>query len=127
VAARLDLARSRGLTGWNTERDQAYLHTDGTPVVQLALSPAPVTFPRLVSSSGEITFQHRSDTAFTFIATDLREIVTVFAGLIPSAPLRATVNGTAQSLRAAADGTLTLKLPLRAEVSLDFSFVGVAP
>lgn len=127
LAARLDVSRSHGLTGWNTERDQAYLHTDGAPVVQLALSPAGVPFPRLVSSSGEITFQHRGATACAFTASDLREIVTVFAGLIPSSPLRAVVNGTTQSLRSTAEGTLTLKLPPRAEVSLDFAFVGPAP
>lgn len=124
LAARLDLAHSRGLTGWKIEGDQAYLHTDGSSSVTLALAPAGATAPahsRLESSSAEITFRTLAPTATAFTVSDLRPVNTVFAGLRPSASVRATINGQPQTLRATAGGTLALTLPAQAEVALDFA------
>ena len=124
LAARLDLRRSTGMTGWQTTRDQTYVHTDGSPAVTLALAPAgttPAPTPRLVSSSAEITFRSRHPTAWDFAVHDLRRVVVVVAGLAPASPVRAAINRTAQTLHAAADGTLTLTLPPQADVTLDFA------
>ena len=124
LAARLDLAQSRGLTGWKTEGDQAYLHTDGRSAVTLTLAVADTlapTHPRLESSSAEIAFLTLAPTTAAFTVSDLRPVNTVFAGLRPSASVRATINGQTQTLLATAAGTLALTLPAQAEVALDFA------
>ena len=121
VAARIDLAKSSGVTGWKVERDQAYVHTDGSPNVALVLGDAPSVAPRLESSSGEIAFAQRSATASRFSVRDLRPVETIFAGLAPGQRVRATVNAAAQNLAADADGRLKLSLPSQAEVALDFA------
>lgn len=120
VAARLDLRASRGVTGWKTERDQAYVHTDGTRVVTFALaapSLSPADFPRLESSSAEIEFRIRTSTTLEFTATDLRPIQVTLAGL-PPRRLAITINDTAQQVTPAPDGRLPLTLPPTARVRL---------
>lgn len=124
LAARIDLARSPGISGWKTERDQAYVHTDGSPAVSLALLPAgaaPGVTPRLESSSAEITFRSRTPAAWDFAVNDLRDVQVVIAGLPPASAVRGSVNRTPQVWRAAADGTLRLTFPSQAEVALEFA------
>ncbi|MEY2879136.1 MAG: hypothetical protein RLZZ15_1516 [Verrucomicrobiota bacterium] len=121
LAPRLDLARSTGVTGWKLDRDQAFLHTDGSPVVSVVLGANASVGPRLESSSAEINFSARTPAACRFTVADLRPIEVVFAGLAPARPVRATINGAARELPADAAGRLRLALPARAEVALEFA------
>ncbi len=120
LATQIDLSRSYGVTGWKVEHDQVYVHTDGTPVVTLALATRPVNGPRLESSSGEISFRERTSARWQFSAQDLREISVILAGLKPNAPVRAIINGQSRTIPASTDGRLPLTLPLTAEVTLEF-------
>lgn len=119
VARRLDLTRSAGVTGWRIERDQAYVHTDGRRVVTVAVGPAPVPFPRLESSSGEIVFQERSVRLLRCTVSDLRPVQLVFAGFSPRAPITATINGVGQPVEATAEGAVSLTVPSHSELSLE--------
>ena len=124
LASRLDLRRSAGVTGWKIERDQAYIHTDGSTAVTLALAPVamPVSaVPRLESSSAEITFRSRRPAAWDFSVSDLRTAIVRVAGLEPGAQIRASIDREPQFLRAENNGTLMLKLPPRADVTLEFA------
>ena len=115
-AARLDLAASPGVTGWRIEGDQAYVHTDGSPVVTLTLAAAPVARPRLESSTGEITFHPREAAGLAFTVRAWRPVETVLAGYAPGAELAVSVNGKRQTARTDAEGRLPLALPAQAEV-----------
>jgi peptidoglycan/xylan/chitin deacetylase (PgdA/CDA1 family) len=120
LAARIDLAHSRGITGWKTEGDQAYVHTDGSPAATLTLASGPVAYPRLESSSAEITFHTRRADTCSFTVRDLRPITTIFAGLKPASAVHAAINGKSHNLRATTTGTVVLTLPPQSEVVLDF-------
>ncbi len=120
-AARIDLPNSTGITGWKREREQAYIHLDGSPVVTLTLGSEPVAGPRLESSSAEIKFTQRGAAGCAFTVSDVRDVLVTFAGLKPSAPVRATVGGANQSLTTDNSGSVTLTLPPQASVVLDFS------
>ncbi len=119
LAARLDLARSRGVTGWKIERDQAYVHTDGSAAVTLALAATAATAPRFESSSGEIVFRERTAERWRFTARDLRPVKVRFAGFAAGARLQSTVGGDVKSIVAAADGSVSLTLPSDADATLE--------
>ena len=119
AAARIDLARSEGVTGWNVYQGETYVHTDGSPRVILALSDRPGTQPHLETSSGEITFTERSPTKLAFSVNDTRPITTVLAGFAPSSSARVTIDGVAKALTIDSTGRLTLSLPLKAGVVVE--------
>ena len=121
VAARIDLAASSGVTGWNVTRDQAYVHTDGSPVVVLALAPEPRPHPRLESSSAPIEFHTRTSTHVEFSVRDFRPVTVTLAGLPPSRPLAVTVDGSARTLSSDPDGRAVLELPLSARAVVALS------
>jgi hypothetical protein len=120
LAPRIDLARSTGVTGWNLAGDQAYVHTDGTPVISLVTGDTPFAGPRLESSTAEIAFQRRGPGGTAFTVRDLRPVTVVFAGLAPGAAVRAAVDGAARTFAADAAGRVTLALPPVAAVELEF-------
>ncbi len=122
LAARISLERSPGVTGWTTEGDQAFVHTDGSPRVTLTLGSAPEPMaPRLESSSGEITFRTREATRWTFAVSDVRPVEVVGAGFPPSRTARVTVSGAARdSVTADATGRLRLAVPAQGEITLEF-------
>ncbi len=51
-----DLAASRGITGWRLTGEAIYLHTDGSPRVELVLSERPTPHLNLEASTAEIQF-----------------------------------------------------------------------
>jgi peptidoglycan/xylan/chitin deacetylase (PgdA/CDA1 family) len=119
IAARLDLARSPGVTGWKVERDEAYVHTGGAAAVALAFSAAPAPTPRFESSSAEIDFRARGPARWEFTVSDLRPVTVTFAGLKPGTTPRALANGQPLAARADADGRLRLALPAQASVTVE--------
>lgn len=121
LAARVDLPRSAGVTGWTVEGDQAFVHTDGSPTVTLALAPlAAAVTPHLENCSGEIAFHTRGPLQWKFSVTDTRPIEVVFAGFGANRTARLSVGGSARrEVAADAGGRLRLTLPAHAEVTLE--------
>ncbi|MEZ5413809.1 MAG: endo alpha-1,4 polygalactosaminidase [Opitutaceae bacterium] len=118
-ASRIDLSRSHGVTGWNQHGDVAYVHTDGSAEIEIALAAQPIANqPRLQSSTADITFDAFSPETFAFQTRDLRPATVVLAGLPPAMNLSVTINGESTSRQTAADGTLKLSLPAVAETKL---------
>ena len=120
-AARIDLTRSRGITGWKVEGEQAFVHTDGSSAVTLALTATPaLPAPRLESSSGEIEFRTRGPRRWDFSVSDTRPITAVFAGFAPRQSVQWTLDGGApRTVSAEPDGRLRLALPAQGRISLE--------
>jgi len=113
-----DLYACRGITGFNSGPGVMYVHTDGSPRVELVLSPQPRRHPYLISSSAEICFQKLSADQVVFTAADLRPITVELGGLPASAELNITINKEHQPAQSTAEGHLTLALPADASVSI---------
>jgi hypothetical protein len=120
LAPRLDLARSRGVTGWVEAGDQLYVHTDGSAAVMVALAAQPPPpAPRLESCSGEIEFQHRDAGRLQFSVHDTRPVEAVFAGFAAAQPVSIAIDGLpARAAAADAAGRVRLSLPASARVVL---------
>ena len=121
LAPRIDFAQSAGVTGWKIETDQAYIHTDGSPVVTIALGEKTFVGPRLESSSAEINFLQHGPSSCHFTVADLRDVEVVFAGVAPLVPVPTAINGVQRTATADAGGRLTLSLPAHADVALTFT------
>jgi hypothetical protein len=120
-AVRLDLARSPGITGWKIEGDQAYLHTDGSPTVTIALAPQVLARqPRLESTSGALAWHRRQPAAWTFTVDASRPVELMLAGCDPRQPVRVALGGEFRTLAADATGRLPLSAPAGAEVIVEF-------
>ena len=113
-----DLAASRGVTGWRESGDAIYVHTDGSPRVELALSRSPAAHLRLEVSTGEIQFSRLASREAAFAVRDIRPCSVTLAGLSPRATASVTVNGKSSSWQADASGSLKLELPAEAQVEV---------
>ncbi|MCP5531317.1 MAG: endo alpha-1,4 polygalactosaminidase [Opitutaceae bacterium] len=119
-ANRIDLNRSRGVTGWNQTGDVAYVHTDGSAEIEIRLADQPIpNQPRLQSSTANLTFERFTPEALVFKTRDLRPATVILAGLPAGIELIALINGQTEAVSTAADGTLTLTLPAVAETRLE--------
>ena len=78
------LTTSEGVTGFNVEKDQIYLHTDGRERVVMDFSKGPEKKPWLVYSSGEIELSKVTQDEIVGKVQDLRPSDIVFAGLPPN-------------------------------------------
>lgn len=64
-----DLSLCQGISGWNREGEVMYVHTTGSPVVDLVLAPADKAvpaWPHLVSASADVTVERQTHDAFDF-------------------------------------------------------------
>jgi polysaccharide biosynthesis protein PelA len=113
-----DLVACQGVTGFNEGADVLYIHTDGSPKVDLVLSSKPPRHPYLISSTSEIRFQQLSTNQVEFTATDLRAITVALGGLPENFRLNVTVNQESRTPRSDAEGRLTLALPPDAHVTI---------
>ena len=113
-----DLFECKGVTGFNIGTNVLYIHTDGSPKVELVLSSKPKRHPYLVSSSAEISAQSYSPEMVAFTVADLRPITVVLGGLPPATKLKVAVNQQSRIARSDASGRLTLNLPSEAKVVL---------
>ena len=95
-----------------------YIHTDGSPKVELVLSPRPKRHPYLISSSAEISFQKLSPDRVAFTVADLRPITVELGGLPANAELNVAINKEPRPVRSNAEGHLTLALPADATVTI---------
>jgi len=112
-----DLFESKGVTGFNSGSNVLYIHTDGSPTVELVLSSRPKRHPYLISSSAEIRFQNLSPTQIGFTVADFRPIRVELGGLPAEANLNVTVNQESRLVRSDAEGRLILALPTEAKVA----------
>lgn len=113
-----DLATSRGVTGWRVSGDVVYVHTDGSPRVELALSSGSAPHLRLEASTAEIQFSKLAAREAAFTVRDIRPCQVTLAGLPPRATATLTVNGKASSWAVDAAGALKMELPAEAKVEL---------
>ena len=111
---------SSGVTGFHTEADWRYIHTDGRKEVLLELTDAP---PRgylyLERSNTEIEFEILSATTAQFTQLGLRSIETVFGGAIPGREYTLDVNGSRSTVFASTDGRIHLSLPPKSRVFME--------
>ena len=113
-----DLAASRGVTGWRAGGDVIYVHTDGSPRVELALSSSPAPHLRLEASTAEIQFGRLAAREAAFSVRDIRPCQVSLAGLPARATSSITINDKHSSAQADASGALKLELPNEAKVEL---------
>jgi len=113
-----DLFRCNGVTGFNEGANVVYIHTDGSPKVDLVLSRAPKPHPYLKSSSAEIRFQKLSADRVEFSVSDLRPITVELGGLPPDVKLNLSVNDESVRSKSDANGHLVISLPKEAKVSI---------
>jgi hypothetical protein len=113
-----DMFECKGVTGFNSESNVMYIHTDGSPKVELILSAQPKRHPYLVRSSAEIGFQELSSDKIAFTVADLRPITVELGGLPANAELSVAINKEPRPVRSNAEGHLTLALPADASVTL---------
>lgn len=116
--ARIDLARSRGITGWRIEHGKAYVHTDGSPIAIVALGSEPKEHLRLESASGDLQFATHGPASARFTVATPRAVQAVFAGLPSGATVRIGIAGSTRSETADTTGRLTLDLPAGADVDI---------
>lgn len=113
-----DLAASRGVTGWRAVGDSVYVHTDGSPRVELSLNTSPAAHLRLETSTAEITFSRLAAREAAFTVRDVRPCQVTLAGLPPRATVSVAVNGQRSSGQNDPDGRLRLELPNEAKVEV---------
>jgi polysaccharide biosynthesis protein PelA len=113
-----DLAASRGVTGWRAAGDVLYVHTDGSPRVELVLSERSAAHLRLEASTAEIQFSRFAAREAAFTVRDVRACQVTLAGLPPRATASITVNGKASSWQVDAEGRLKMELPNEATVEV---------
>ncbi len=113
-----DLFECKGVTGFNHGLNVLYIHTDGSPKVELVLSSQPKRHPYLISSSAEINFQKLSPDQVTFTVGDFRPITVELGGLPGDAKLNVAINQESRPERSNAEGRLTLVLPSEAQVTI---------
>ena len=113
-----DLSASRGVTGWRKGGDGIYVHTDGSPRVELVLAERPPAHLRLDASTAEIQFSKLSAREAAFTVKDIRPCQITLGGLPARATATVTVNGKASSWQTDVDGGLKLALPNEARVEV---------
>lgn len=120
-AERIDLRASPRVTGWVVEGEEAYLHTDGSPVVDVVLAPAGRTAdraPRLATSTGEVTALRRTARSLSLTVADLRPVTIETAGWPGSLPVRVVVDGREEMRTTTPDGGLVLQVAPVAQVGI---------
>jgi hypothetical protein len=113
-----DLSQSKGVTGFYNGTDVLYVHTDGSPRVEIVLSTGETRHPFLRSSSAERSFEKLTMKEVIFKAVDYRPITVEMEGFAPDSTLNVQVNHASKIMASDASGRITLQLPLRAEVAI---------
>jgi uncharacterized protein (TIGR01370 family) len=113
-----DLANCRGVTGWRVGGDGVYVHTDGSPRVELVLSEQPAAHLRLEASTAEIQFSKLAAREAAFTVRDIRPCQVTLGGLPARGTASITVNGKASSWQTDASGGLKMELPNEARVEV---------
>ncbi len=120
-ADRIDFRASEHITGWKVEGTEAFLHTDGSPVAKVHLSPAGTQAPpapHLESSSGEVTGWRASPRSVELVLHDFRPVHLVLAGWPGLTPARVMVDGRETTQTTTAEGRLSLTVPAEAKVGV---------
>ena len=114
-----DIAASRGVTGWRAADDVIYVHTDGSPRVELALATRPTPHLFLVSSTAEIRFSKLAPRSAAFTVRDLRPVKVTLGGLAAKQKVSVNIAGNASTGAADAKGQIHFELPADANVTVD--------
>lgn len=113
------ISESRGVTGYTVVGEYLYVHTDGSPRVELSLSFQPSAHLYLDSSTAEINFAKLESRAASFSVNDLRPIRVKLGGAIAGALYKLRVNDAISEIKADTKGRLQLDLPETATVIVE--------
>ncbi len=117
-----DVTASTNVTGYNTVRDWHYIHTNGEPRVEIALSDHPKPGLRLIKSSSELEFERLTPTTALFRTGKTVRLTGVqFGGLEPGTETVLTLGGGVSHLTADEKGTVRFTLPASERASLKIS------
>ena len=119
-----DIAKSKGITGYNDLGDWRYVHTSGLKTTELILSSTKKQHLFLVSSSAEIKFESKGADKASFEARSQREIKIKLGGAPPEEPCTITINGEEQTLIADSKGNLSIKVPATTNASVSVNRSG---
>lgn len=118
-----DLDASTHVTGFNDHGSERYVHTDGSPAVELVLRSDPPERLFLESSEAALEFDSFARTHCAFEARGYRPSQLVFGGLAPGAAFTLRYSAPEQpevfeDVRADTEGRLVFTLPERAKAIL---------
>jgi hypothetical protein len=114
-----DLARCQGVSGYNVDQGQLYIHTMGCARTELVLTKnKPAQHIHLVECSTAVSFFELTTGRATFQVRDLRPVEIVLGGFEPSGQCAYLENGRPYTANADAQGIVHLEVACRSTVSL---------
>ncbi|MCB1277536.1 hypothetical protein [Prosthecobacter sp.] len=114
-----DMARCRGVSGYNVHQGQLYIHTMGAAGTELVLTKDnPSQHLHLVEGSTSVEFMELASRRATVQVRDLRPVELVFGGFEPRGQCAYLENGRPYTAHADANGIVHLEVACRATVSL---------
>lgn len=113
-----DMTRSQGITGFHVEQGQLYIHSNGSPKIDLFLTSTPQPHLYVDSSSAQIHFEKLREKMTQFTTHNFRPIEVIFGGAAPFSQGTVEINGSSQNIQADGMGRLILQLPQEAKVFL---------
>jgi polysaccharide biosynthesis protein PelA len=113
-----DVAASRGVTGYRVNGEFVYIHTDGSPRVELVLSQNPARHVYLSASTAEVEFEKFQPALVQFSVREVRPCQIILAGFSGHARISVTINDTVSVMTADERGQLHLTLPNEARVTV---------
>lgn len=114
-----DMALCAGVSGYNLQAGQLYIHTMGGSRTDLVMSnESPARHLHLAESSTLVDFMELTSRRATFHVRDLRPVEMVFGGFEPRGQCAYLENGRPYTATADAEGFVRLDLACRATVCL---------
>lgn len=114
-----DMARCQGVSGYNVDQGQLYIHTMGCARTELVLTKnKPAQHLHLVECSTAVSFFELTTGRATFQVRDLRPVEIVLGGFEPRGQCAYLENGRPYTANADAQGLVHLEVACRSTVSL---------
>ncbi|MCB1077461.1 MAG: hypothetical protein KDM64_06490, partial [Verrucomicrobiae bacterium] len=112
-----DLATSEGVTGYRTEGDSLYVHTNGQPRVTISLGKAPASRPYLETATGEVQVKSRTPASIE-IQNQSTPSRLVLRGFNPGSAIEVAINTLSETRQADPEGRVIIDAPPGTSVSL---------
>ena len=114
-----NIAECQGVTGYTVSGENLYVHTDGSPRVELAFSYQPSSHLYLDSSTAEIRIEKLTPQVAEFSVQDVRDCRVILGGAVAQASYKLHVDSAASQVTADSKGRLVLELPSSAQVRVE--------
>jgi polysaccharide biosynthesis protein PelA len=113
-----DMARCQGVSGYNVQQGQLYIHTMGKARTELVLTrEKPAQYVHLAECSTSVEFLELTSRRATFQVRDLRPVEIVLGGFEPRGQCAYLENGRPYTANADGSGFVHLELACRSTVS----------